>query len=389
MDDVQRRVEAVWRMESARILAVLHRMLGDLSLAEEMAQEALLKALERWPRDGLPDRPGAWLTTVAKNRAIDHLRRLKRQPKPLPASEEGEAMLDLILAACHPCLSREARVALTLRVVGGLTTAEIARAFLVPEATLAQRLVRAKRALAEQRLERPTPEQLDERLEDVLEVLYLIFNEGYSATAGEDWVRPELCQDAMRLGRMLAVLLPNHSETHALVALMELQASRLRARTNARGEPVLLLDQNRGQWDHLLIQRGLKALHKATRPGRYQLQARIAACHARARSADETDWTAIAALYTELARLTGSAVVEVNRAVALGMAGHPALGLQLVDELADDLRAYPPWAVARGDLLEKLGRPGEARAMFETAASLTGNAREREVLRRRVDQLSL
>lgn len=368
-------IETVWRLESPRILAVLTRMLKDVGLAEEIAQDALVKALERWPQEGYPDKPGAWLTTVAKNKAIDHLRKQRRHVQPAPV-EEGDSMLDLMFIACHPALKKEARVALTLRLLGGLTTAEIARAFLEPEATVAQRIVRAKRTLSEHKME--PPEDLDARIQDVLEVLYFIFNEGYSATAGADWIRPHLCQDAMRLGRVLAALAPNRSEVHALVALMELQASRLRARTNAKGEPILLLDQNRGQWDHILIQHGLKALKKADKPGYYQLQARIAACHATARTAEETDWGQIAALYEQLARLTGSAVVELNRAVALSMAGQPELALRLTDELREDLRDYPHYYAARGDILEKLGRP--ARSEFETAARLTRNEREREVM---------
>ena len=384
-------------------------MVRDVGLAEDLAQDALVAALEQWPRTGVPDNPGAWLMTTAKRRAIDQMRRSARfQQKEAQVAVEMEAQLEssvpdldaalddpvgddllrLIFTCCHPVLATEARVALTLRMLGGLTTEEIARAFLVPVPTLAQRIVRAKKTLAEARVpfEVPRGGELAERLSSVLGVVYLVFNEGYSATAGEDWVRPALCEDALRLGRILAELAPNEPEVHGLVALMEIQASRLRARIGPGGEPVLLLDQDRGRWDHLLIHRGLAALARAEAlggaRGPYALQAAIAACHARAHTADETDWARIAALYEALARLTPSPVVELNRAVALGMAFGPAAGLRLVDELADEpsLRKYHLLPSVRGDLLFKLGRLDEARAEFERAATLTQNARERALL---------
>jgi len=411
-EDTHRAIEAVWRIESARIIAGLTRLVGDVGLAEDLAQDALVAALERWPETGVPDNPGAWLMTTARRRAIDHLRRghlLDRKHDELgreleveqemagPDLDEalddpiGDDLLRLIFICCHPVLPKEARVALTLRLVGGLTTEEIARAFLVPVPTLAQRIVRAKRTLREARVpfEVPRGPDLAARLGSVLEVIYLIFNEGYAATAGDDWVRPALCEDALRLGRILAALAPNEPEAHGLVALMELQASRLRARIGPDGEPVLLLDQDRTRWDPLLIRRGLAALDRALAlggaPGPYTLQAAIAACHAQAPTAAETDWERIAALYDALARLTPSPVVELNRAVAVGQAFGPAAGLEIADRLLDEpsMRAYPLLPAVRGDLLAKLGRLEEARAEFRRAASLTRNARERALLLRR------
>lgn len=408
--DTHRTIDAVWRIESARLIAGLARIVGDVGLAEELAQDALVAALEQWPVSGVPDKPGAWLMGTAKHRAIDLLRRrktLERKHEQLghellgsqqeiaekefdAATEDdmGDDLLRLIFVACHPVLSTEARVALTLRLLGGLTTEEIARAFLVPEATVAQRIVRAKRTLAEARVpfEVPRGAELAARLSSVLEVVYLIFNEGYSATAGDDWLRPELCEDGLRLGRILAELVPNEPEVHGLVALMEIQASRLRARIGPSGEPVLLLDQNRARWDQLLIRRGLAALGRAEKLGGalrpYTLQAAIAACHARARIAAETDWPRIAALYDALAQLAPSPVVELNRAVALAMAFGPAAGLELVDALTAEpsLKAYHLLPSVRGDLLVKLGRLDEAGAEFQRAASLTRNIRERKLL---------
>jgi RNA polymerase sigma-70 factor, ECF subfamily len=404
-----RTIEAVWRIESARIIARLARMVHDVGLAEDLAQDALVAALERWPVTGVPDNPGAWLMAAAKRRGIDQIRHramLERKHEQLGAEIEaqreaaepdldariddpiGDDLLRLVFTCCHPVLGTEAQVALTLRMLGGLTTEEIARAFLVPVATVAQRIVRAKRTLAEAKVpfEVPRGEDLEKRLNSVLGVIYLIFNEGYSATAGEEWVRPQLCEDALRLGRVLAELAPGEPEVHGLVALMEIQASRLRARVGAGGEPILLLEQDRARWDQLLIRRGLTALQRAEELGGaigpYALQAAIAACHARARRAEETDWVRIAALYEALARLTPSPVVELNRAVALAMAFGPEVGLQLVDELVDDpsLRSYHLLPSVRGDLLNRLGRVDEARSEFERAASLTGNARERELL---------
>jgi RNA polymerase sigma factor (sigma-70 family) len=402
-----RAIDAIWHIESSRLIAALARVTGDVGLAEDFAQDALLAALQRWPETGVPDNPGAWLMAAAKNRALDHLRRARRADRAHGeigrdleadrgrATAELEAALDddigddllrLVFTACHPVLAREARVALTLRLLGGLTTAEIARAYLVPEATVAQRLVRAKRTLSEAGVpfEVPRGEDRAARLSSVLEVLYLIFNEGYAATAGEDWMRPQLCEEALRLGRILASLAPE-PEVHGLVALMEIQASRTKARTGPVGEAVLLLDQDRGKWDHVLIGRGLAALAKAEAsgpPGPYALQAAIAACHARARTAEETDWARIVALYGELARAAPSPVVDLNRAVAVGMAEGPAVGLALVDALRGEkaLEGYHLLPGVRGDLLAKLGRSGEARAEFEKAASLAGNSREREVL---------
>jgi len=407
--ETHRAIDAVWRIESARLIAGLTRMVRDVGLAEDLAQDALVAALERWPETGVPDNPGAWLMTTAKRRAIDQLRR-----RTLHAEREGEiaveieAQLDaatpdldaalddhvgddllrLVFTACHPVLSTEARVALTLRLLGGLTTEEIARAFLAPVPTIAQRIVRAKRTLAEARVpfEVPRGPELAERLASVLEVVYLIFNEGYSATAGDDWMRPALCEDALRLGRILAGLAPGEPEVHGLVALMEIQASRLGARVTPSGEPVLLLEQDRARWDPLLIRRGLAALARAEELGGalgpYALQAAIAACHARARTADATDWARIAALYGALARVAPSPVVELNRAVAVSMASGPAAGLELADRLAAEpsMRGYHLFPSVRGDFLARLGRADEARAEFERAASITRNSRERELL---------
>ncbi|NOK08950.1 RNA polymerase sigma factor [Corallococcus exercitus] len=404
----QAAVHAVWRIESARLIAGLARMVRDVGQAEELAQDALVAALEKWPVSGVPENPGAWLMATAKRRAIDEMRRhklLARKHEELGHGLEeaevpdldaaldddvGDDLLRLIFTSCHPVLSPEARVALTLRLLGGLTTDEIARAFLVPEPTVAQRIVRAKRTLAEKGVpfEVPRGEELATRLASVLEVVYLIFNEGYAATAGDGWMRPELCQDALRLGRILAELAPGEPEVHGLVALMEIQASRARARVGPSGEPVLLLEQNRALWDQLLIRRGLAALERAEKagePGPYVLQASIAACHARARTPEETDWQRIAALYAVLARLMPTPVVELNRAVALSMAFGPAVGLELVEQLVAEpsLKHYHLLPAVRGDLLQKLGRLKEARAEFERAASLTRNAKEQALLRSR------
>jgi RNA polymerase sigma factor (sigma-70 family) len=405
----QKAIEAVWRIESARLVGGLVQMVRDVGLAEDLAQEALVTALERWPETGIPDNPGAWLMATAKNRAVDHLRRrqmLERKhgaiegeasitgpsvPPDIEAAiddDVGDDLLRLVLIACHPVLSTEARAALTLRLLGGLTTDEIARAFLVPEPTIAQRIVRAKRTLAEARVpfEVPRGEDLAARLPSVLEVIYLIFNEGYAATRGDDWMRLDLCEDAMRLGRILAGLAPEEAEVHGLVALMELQASRAGARVGPTGEPILLLDQDRSRWDQLLVGRGLAALARAeslAQPlGPYTLQAAIAACHARARRGADTDWKKIVALYDALAELTRSPVVELNRAVAVSMAFGPAAGLELVDAIADEstLRSYHLLPSVRGDLLMKLGRAHEAHSEFERAASLAQNTRERDLL---------
>jgi RNA polymerase sigma factor (sigma-70 family) len=404
-------IDAVWRIESARIIAGLARITRDVGLAEELAQDALVAALQQWPEEGIPDNPGAWLMAAAKHRAIDMFRRnkrlerkheelgreLKAQEKAVPdfdtAFEEdfGDDLLRLVFVSCHPVLSTEARVALTLRLLGGLMTAEIARAFLVAEPTIAQRIVRAKRTLAEAHVpfEIPRKDQLASRLGSVLEVVYLIFNEGYSATSGGDWMRPALCEDALRLGRILAELTPDEPEVHGLVALMEIQASRSKARVGPSGEPVLLFDQNRSLWDQLLIRRGLTALERAEKlggmRGPYALQAAIAACHARAVAPEETDWARIVALYEELGQLTPSPIVELNRAVAVGMAFGPAAGLELVDALTAEpsLAGYHLLPSVRGDLLKKLGRFEEARVEFERAASLTRNAREVQLLQQR------
>jgi RNA polymerase sigma factor (sigma-70 family) len=407
--ETHRAIDAVWRIESARVIAGVARIVRDVGLAEELAQDALVAALEQWPGSGVPRNPGAWLMAIAKRRAIDHLRRRERFDRKVEelgreleadgeqTMAEFEAALDddieddllrLVFTACHPVLSTEARVALTLRVLGGLTTEEIARAFLVPEPTVAQRIVRAKRTLAAARVpfELPPRAELADRLSSVLEVIYLVFNEGYSATAGDDWMRPALCEEALRLGRILAELMPGEPEVHGLVALMEIQASRSAARTGPSGEPVLLLDQDRGRWDQLLIRRGLRALERAEglggALGPYALQAAIAACHARARTPEETDWERIAALYEALAQLAPSPVVELNRAVALAMAFGPATGLELVDELTSEpsLSNYHLLPSVRGDLLAKLGRFDEARRELERAASLTRNERERTLL---------
>ncbi len=401
-------IDAIWRIESARLIAGLARMVRDVGLAEDLAQDALVAALEQWPRSGVPDNPGAWLMATARRRAIDRIRRdvrLERKYAEIGrereaeqattpdlaadiADEVGDDLLSLVFTTCHPVLSTEARVALTLRLVGGLTTAEIARAFLVPGATVAQRIVRAKRTLTAARVpfEVPSGAELDARLGSVLEVVYLIFNEGYSATAGDDWMRPALCEDALRLGRILAELAPREPEVHGLVALMEIQASRAAARVDRAGEPILLLDQDRSRWDRILITRGLAALRRAEELGGtlgpYGLQGAIAACHGRARTPEETDWKRIAALYDALAQLVPSPVVELNRAVAVAMAFGPQEGLDLVDALADEpaLAAYHLLPAVRGDLLSKLDRRSEARAEFARAASLTRNAREQEVL---------
>jgi RNA polymerase sigma factor (sigma-70 family) len=398
-------IEAVWRIESARLIGGLVRVVRDVALAEDLAQEALVIALERWPETGIPENPGAWLMVAAKNRAIDHLRRdqmLDRKHQAIehesvgwssppdlePDEDVGDDLLRLVLVACHPVLSTEARVALTLRLVGGLTTAEIARAFLVPEPTIAQRIVRAKRTLAEARVpfEVPRGAELAARVPSVLEVIYLIFNEGYAATRGDDWMRTELCEDALRIGRILAYLVPSEAEVHGLVALMELHASRARARLGPSGEPILLMDQDRARWDRLLLERGLAALARAeslAQPlGPYTLQAAIAACHARARTGAETDWKKIVALYDALVEITRSPVVELNRAVAVSMAFGPAAALELVDALASEpvLRAYHLLPSVRGDLLMRLGRFREACAQFERAALLTQNRRERDLL---------
>jgi RNA polymerase sigma factor (sigma-70 family) len=407
--ETHRTIDAVWRMESPRLIAGLARMLRDVGLAEEFAQDALVAALESWPKSGVPDNPGAWLMTTAKHRALDRLRRnqlLERKHGELAHELEGEAdervdgvesalddpfgddLLRLVFTACHPVLSTEARVALTLRLLGGLTTDEIARAFLVAEPTIAQRIVRAKRTLADAQVpfEVPRGDELAARLASVLEVIYLIFNEGYAATAGEEWLRPALCEDALRLGRILAELVPVEPEVHGLVALMEIQASRMHARVGPTGEPILLLEQNRARWDRVLIQRGLAALVRAERLGGtlgpYALQAAIAACHARAVTADHTDWTRIATLYAQLATLMPSPVVELNRAVAVAMAVGPQAGLDLVDALTSEpsLKSYHLLPSVRGDFLHKLGRFDEARDEFERAASLTRNERERRLL---------
>jgi RNA polymerase sigma factor (sigma-70 family) len=407
--DTHRAIDAVWRIESSRIIAGLARILRDVGLAEELAQDALVAALEQWPKSGIPDNPGAWLMAAAKHRAIDRLRRTKllerkhgelsrelqaRQERAVAELETaidddiGDDLLRLIFTACHPVLAPEARTALTLRLLGGLTTDEIARAFLVPEPTVAQRIVRAKRSLAEAGVpfEVPRGSERAARLSSVLEVIYLVFNEGYTATTGDDWLRPALFEDALRLGRILAELAPNEPEVHGLVALMEIQASRSRARVGPAGDPILLLEQDRSLWDQLLIRRGLAALERAEQlgsaPGSYVLQAAIAACHARARTPAETDWPRIVSLYQELAQLTPSPIVDLNRAVALAMAFGPAAGLELIDTLGlgASLKSYHLLSSVRGDLLFKLGRFTDAQSEFHRAASLTRNARERELL---------
>ena len=419
--DTHRAIDAVWRIESPRLIAALTRIVRDVGLAEDLAQDALVAALEQWPQSGVPNSPGAWLMAVAKHRAIDHFRRsarlerkheeigrlLEAQEMAVPDLEAalddnvGDDLLRLVFISCHPILSTEARVALTLRLLGGLTTDEIARAFLVAEPTIAQRIVRAKRILAEKHVpfEVPRGAELSSRLSSVLEVIYLVFNEGYSATAGDDWLRPALCEEALRLGRILAELAPKEPEVHGLVALMEIQASRTRARVGPSGEPILLFEQNRALWDQLLIHRGLRALERAEevraekldqRPGPYALQGAIAACHARARTPEETDWHQIVTLYSVLAQLAPSPVVELNRAVAVSMAFGPASGLELVEALSEEpaLEHYHLLPSVRADLLKKLNRFVEARAEFERAASLTRNARERELLLKRARECS-
>lgn len=414
--DVRRAIEAVWRIESARLIAGLTRITRDVGMAEDLAADALVVALEKWPESGVPDNPGAWLMSIAKRRAIDSHRRnklLERKHQEIGYDVDlerdatvddldeaiddnvGDDLLRLVFIACHPVLSTEARLALTLRLLGGLTTDEIARAFLAPEPTIAQRIVRAKRTLADAKVpfEVPRGAEFNARLSSVLQVIYLIFNEGYSATAGEDWIRPSLCEDALRLGRILAELVPAEAEVHGLVSLMEIQASRTHARVTASGVPILLLAQDRSRWDRLLIQRGLTALDRAIRigdePGPYVLQAAIAACHARARTGDETDWKEIATLYDRLADLADSPVVELNRAVAHSMAFGPAVGLALVDSLQSEpsLKDYHLLPSVRGDLLSKLGRYEEAKVEIERAASLTQNVRERELLLKRAAAL--
>ncbi|GLW25231.1 RNA polymerase sigma factor [Microbispora amethystogenes] len=414
--DPHRAVEAVWRIESARVIAALARMVNDIGLAEELAQDALVAALEEWPHKGVPGNPGAWLTLTAKHRALDRFRRrdiyqrkLREIGRDMELRQEsveaelddalddhiGDDLLRLIFTACHPALPPEGRLALTLRLLGGLSTAEIARAFLVREPTVGQRISRAKRTLADKKIpiELPPPAELPVRLASLLEVVYLIFNEGYAATSGDDWIRPSLCQEAMRLGRVLAGLMPAEPEVHGLLALMELQASRIPARTAPDGAPILLLDQDRGRWDRLLVRRGLEALRRAEELGTlgpYGLQAAIAACHARALTPRATDWERIAALYRLLAHLTPSPVVELNRAVAVGMAYGPARGLEIADGLRDEhaLRGYAHLPAVRGDLLARLGRSEEAAAEFRRAAELTRNARERDLFLGRATALS-
>ena len=409
--DTHRAILAVWRIEQPRLITSLARMLRDVPLAEELTQEALLAALEQWPTTGVPEKPGAWLMTTARRRALDHLRRgpmlevkhkmlawdMEEQQQAMPDWDSaldddiGDEMLRLIFTACHPLLSREARAALALRMICGLTTEEIARAFLLPDATIAQRIVRAKRTLSESGLAYETPRgaALSERLSSVLEVVYLIFNEGYAAAQGQDWLRPQLCDEALRLGRVLTSIAPHEPEAHGLLALMELNASRTAARTDAAGEPILMLDQNRSLWDPFQIRRGMQALGRVHELGGaggfYALQAAIIACHARARTAGETDWSRIAGLYAELAALVRSPIIELNRAVAVGMAEGPQAGLSIVDRLLHEpaLKTYHLLPSVRGDLLHKLGRHEEARAAFEAAAALAGNRREQDLLRRR------
>jgi RNA polymerase sigma factor (sigma-70 family) len=409
--ELSRTIDTVWRMEAAQVIATLARMVRDVGLAEELAQDALVAALAQWPKEGVPDKPGAWLVAVGKRRAIDVFRRNRRlaekqhllaidniEEVPEFANREDldDDVLRLIFVACHPLLSNEGRVALSLRLLGGLTTEEIAHAFLVPEPTIAQRMVRAKRTLSEAGVpfEVPRGEERAKRLPSVLEVIYLIFNEGYAATSGEDWMRPQLCQEAMRLGRILSHLAPKEPEVHGLVALMELQASRFGARTGAEGEPILLLDQNRVQWDYVLVRHGLEALARAEaleERGIYTLQAAIAACHSRALTPEQTDWVRIAALYTALGQIMPSPVVELNRAVAMGLAFGPKVGLEIADALIGDktLKHYYLLPAVRGDLLEKLGRRNEARAEFERAAMLTQNIRERELMWKRATAIPI
>ena len=412
--DIHRTILAVWRNEQPRLITSLSRMLRDVPLAEDLTQEARVAALEHWPATGVPEKPGAWLMATAKRRALDHLRRgkmlahkhdmvardLEQEQQAMPDLDAaldddiGDELLRLIFTACHPLLSQEARAALALRMICGLTTEEIARAFLVPEATVAQRIVRAKRTLSESGLAYETPrgEELSERLASVLEVVYLIFNEGYTAARGEHWLRPQLCHDALRMGRVLISIAPHEPEAHGLLALMELNASRIAARTDTAGDPILLTDQNRGLWDRLQIRRGMLALARADELGGaggfYALQAAIIACHARASAADETDWLRIAGLYAELAKLVNSPVIELNRAVAVGMAEGPEAGLAIVERLANEpaLKAYHLLGSVYGDLLHRLGRYHEARDAFEAAAQLAGNSRERELLKRRAEQ---
>lgn len=409
--DAHRAILAVWRIEQPRLITSLARMLRDIPLAEELTQEALVAALEQWPTTGVPEKPGAWLMTAARRRALDHLRRgpmlerkhemlafdMEQQQQAMPDwdaaldDDIGDEMLRLIFTACHPLLPRESRAALALRMICGLTTEEIARAFLVPGATIAQRIVRAKRTLSDSGLAYETPhgEELSERLSSVLEVVYLIFNEGYAAARGQDWLRPQLCNEALRMGRVLASIAPHEPEAHGLLALMELNASRTAARTDASGAPILMLDQNRALWDQFQIRRGMQALGRARELGGaggfYALQAAIIACHAMARTADETDWSRISGLYAELAAIVRSPVIELNRAVAIGMADGPEAGLSIVDRLMNEpaLKAYHLLPSVRGDLLRKLGRHEEARAAFEAAAALAGNGRERDLLRQR------
>jgi RNA polymerase sigma factor (sigma-70 family) len=411
--DIDRTIQAVWRIEQPRLITGLSRMLRDVTLAEEFCQEALLAALEHWPASGIPEKPGGWLMATAKHLALDHLRRAKMlarkhemiareleqeqaaMPDPDAGLDDdiGDELLRLIFTACHPLLSREARAALALRMICGLTTEEIARAFLVADATIAQRIVRAKRTLSDSGLAYETPrgEQLSERLASVLEVVYLIFNEGYTAASGEDWLRPQLCHEALRIGRVLVAIAPHEPEAHGLLALMELNASRTAARTGTDGEPILLPEQNRALWDRLQIRRGMLALARARELGGaggfYALQAAIIACHAEAPTVEGTDWPRVVTLYAELARLVNSPVIELNRAVAVGMAEGPHAALEIVDRLAHEpaLKNYHLLASVRGDLLQKLGRHGEARAAFEAAAELAGNRRERDLLRRRAN----
>lgn len=415
--DTSRSIEAVWKIEAAKLIAALARMVRDVDLAQDLAQDALVAALEQWPDEGIPRNPAAWLMAASKRKAIDRLRRgkmLDRKHQELSATLSalerampdldtsidhgiGDDLLRLIFTSCHPVLSPDARIALTLRLLGGLSTEEIARAFLVPEPTIAQRIVRAKRTLAEKQIPFAVPHrsELSDRLSSVLSVIYLIFNEGYSASSGDDWLRPGLCEDALRLGRMLAELVPEEPEVHGLVALMEIQASRSAARLGPHGEPILLLDQNRGQWDYLLINRGFSALDRASKlggaRGPYALQAAIAACHARARKPEETPWAQIATLYGELATLMPSPVIELNRAMAVSMAFGPAAGLEIVDQVKDEptLANYHRLPSVRGDLLFKLGRFDQARGEFERAASMAQNSRDRDLLRQRADQCLL